>query len=330
MIRNGFLRTWSLALILAAAGAAAPYSAVVVYGDSLSDNGNLAGLLASVGQPWPANYFPGRASNGPVAAELLAANLGSPLLNYAFAGATTGIGNNLDTDGNPATADGTVTNVGPFGFPGMMQPYGASLSTVGPLASSALFIVWGGVNDFLSPSPLDADAVATADRAVANLVSIVTGLQTIGAQHILVPGLPDLGLVPYQQNGPPGSAALASAVSAYFNARLTSMLPSGVTYFDTSALLHAVIANPGAYGLTNVTDACYDRALPAPPCANPGEHLFFDDIHPSARGHQILAASFADAIAPEPIPEPATFSLAACALGFWCFRAARVKAAGRQ
>src|SRR4051794_30150684 len=162
--------------------AAAPYASVVVFGDSLSDNGN---LFAVAGQPGPPAYFPGRASNGMVAVELLAGQWGVPLVDLAWAGATTGVGNHLDPGGTP-------TSLGTNSLPGMTTSLSLSSAAVAPLASSALFVVWGGPDDFLSPSPLDVTPIAVANRAVSNIVGIVTGLRSLGAQHILVPGMPDL------------------------------------------------------------------------------------------------------------------------------------------
>ncbi|WP_201209125.1 hypothetical protein [Rhodocyclus purpureus] len=51
---------------------AAAYSSLTVYGDSLSDNGN---LFAATGLPVDP-YYAGRRSNGPVAVEYLAASQG--------------------------------------------------------------------------------------------------------------------------------------------------------------------------------------------------------------------------------------------------------------
>ena len=71
-----------------------------------------------------------------------------------------------------------------------------------------------------------------------------------------------------------------------------------------------VVANPAAYGLTNVADSCFNQAALSV-CSEPGEYLFWDDFHPTTRGHQILAGELAAAI-----PEPSTWilSLSACAL----------------
>ena len=158
---------------------AGPFTSVIVYGDSLSDNGN---LYAATGGTVPGPpYWQGRVSNGPVAVEDLAANLGAPLHDFAWAGATTGLGNLAD--------NGTPTNLGTSGAPGMVSQFIATSGSIGPLAPSSLFVIWGGPNDFLSPSPLDGgDPMKIADRAVADLLGLVADVEGIGATHILVPG----------------------------------------------------------------------------------------------------------------------------------------------
>lgn len=82
--------------VVSAAGAAGAqsYSRLVVFGDSLSDNGNL--YLATGGAaPASPPYFQGRFSSGPVFTERLgfnASNFMGPVtgsINYAFGGART-------------------------------------------------------------------------------------------------------------------------------------------------------------------------------------------------------------------------------------------------
>jgi phospholipase/lecithinase/hemolysin len=191
----------------------------------------------------------------------------------------------------------------------MTPLYSSSIPAVTPLAPSSLFIVWGGPDDFLSPSPLDLTGQAVADRAVSNIAAIVAGLQGLGAKNILVPGMPDLGLTPFKRLEGPVAAAQASALTDYFNARLMAALPAGVVFFDTSALLRTVVGDPAAYGFTNVADPCLNAAMPSL-CSNPGQYLFWDDIHPSARGHEILAGQLAAAA----VPEPATVGVVSCAV----------------
>jgi phospholipase/lecithinase/hemolysin len=208
--RGGIMRKLALFFVLLAfvsLASAGTFTSVVAYGDSLSDNGN---LFAAIGQPG-APYYNGRRSNGPVAVENLATILGVPLHDFAWIGATTGIGNYAD--------GGTPTSLGFGPLPGMGVEFESTKALVpGLAASGALFVVWGGPNDFLSPSPLDANALEVANRAAADIIGIVLGLQALGAQNILVPGMPDLGLTPYFNAI--GQSAGGSIITDYFNAKL--------------------------------------------------------------------------------------------------------------
>ena len=76
-----------------------------------------------------------------------------------------------------------------------------------------------------------------------------------GAKHILVPGMPDLGLTPGYIALGPVVAGEASFLSNYFNTELLKDLPGGATYYDTFGFMHTIVADPSAYGFTNVTDA---------------------------------------------------------------------------
>lgn len=294
--RFAFLRR-SAALLLLSAGlcpvaTAAPFSSIVAYGDSLSDNGNFYGVT---GQP-PLPYFPGRFSDGPVAVEQLAATWGIPLVNLAWGGATTGIGNQLD-GGTP-----TSRNL----LPGVQTVFDSSQAAISPYLSG-LFVVWAGPNDFLAPDPGDPFPAGVAVRAVDNLLYVVEGLQSRGVRNILVPGMPDLGLTPFYRSQGPVTAGQASALTDAFNALLASRLSAltmPVTYFDTAGLLRTVAANPAAYGFTNVTGECLSGMTM---CATPNMYLFWDDFHPTTAGNAVIAERFAAAA----VPEPSTLLLAA-------------------
>jgi phospholipase/lecithinase/hemolysin len=269
-----FVFAFAIALLtLTSLANASSYSALVVYGDSLSDNGN---LFNAIGYP-PAPYFNGRFSNGPVAAEQLAATLGVPLIDFAVGGATSGIGNFVD--------NGTQTAAGFLGLPGMqLELAGSAPILTPPLTTTALFMVWGGANDFLV-----AGSISTA---VANIDSIIATLQSDGAQHVLVPGMPDLGITP-DFFGNPTATAYAQA----FNALLLSTLPAGVTYADTFNLSQQLSQHPGDFGLSNSTDPCFNGTSV---CANPNQYLFWDGFHPTTAADAILANQFATAVTPEP------------------------------
>ena len=275
--KPAFLLTLIAATILALTSfaSAAPFSNIFVYGDSLSDLGNIYTVSGHT-IPMSPPYYMGRFSNGPLAVEYLANYVHAPLTSFAWGGATTGIGDSGD--------GGTQTSLGIHGLPGMLLQVQGSLSSVAPFAPTSLFVVWGGPDDFITNGSV---AVGVAD-----ILTIVGALQSVGATHILVPGMPDMGLTPaYYGN------ASATAFSFAFDQALQASLPKGVTYFDTFGFMHLVVSNPGAFGFTDVTDPCL---VGITPCANPNQYLFWDDLHPTTAADSLLAAQFAGVAVPEP------------------------------
>jgi len=291
----GFASLLFITFIILFAGRAQAYSQVIAFGDSLSDNGNFFALTGQPGAP----YYNGRVSNGPVWVETLAGgHLGVSLDDRAVAGATTG----------------TVNTSGIGG--GMTDQFGQYLVDVGGVADpNALYTVWGGANDFLSLG--GGDPATAIGVAVNNLLTGIGGLMAAGAQHFLVVTLPDLGLTP-RSIGDGGSAS-ATLISSIFNGSLVFNLGNSfpgadISILDSFTLLQNVVANPGLFGLTNVTEPCFDAAaLPTPTlCGNPDEYAFWDDIHPTNTLHNALAD---EALAVLPVPVPAAVWLFGSALG---------------
>ncbi len=254
---------------------ASSYSSVFVFGDSLSDNGN---LYNATGQPASPPYYDGRFSNGPVTVEQLSAMLGVPLVDFAWGGATSGVGNEGD--------NGTPTSFGSYNLPGML----AELAEAGPDLTpsnlqNSLVVVWGGANDYLTGG--------STTQGVEDIDYIVSTLEADGATHILVPGMPDLGLTPDYYGYLP-----ATEYALSFNAQLQASLPAGATYVDTFGLMHQIVNDPSAYGITNVTTPCLNGITA---CSDPSQYLFWDGFHPTTTTDTILADDFYDAAAtPEP------------------------------
>ena len=305
------------------------YSSMFVFGDSLSDGGN---AFLRTGGLYPPPPYAQRISNGPVAVEYLAARLGVPLTpslaggtNFAVGGAATGQvpipgGGGATTD-NYATVE--YPAVAPLfegtGIEAQVAAFVAAPPAFDP--ATALFVVWGGPNDFfINPSG------ATANDAIANMFSHVVGLYGLGARNFLVPNMPDLSLAPFALALPAVQRDALHALSMGYNVGLASMLDMlalfpamNLTQYDTFAFLNAVTANPAAYGLTNVTDRCFDPMLGL--CGSPDQYLYWDGAHPTTRAHQLLGDEFAAALPQEAVPDPGStlllFGISLAGLGAW-------------
>jgi phospholipase/lecithinase/hemolysin len=60
-------------------------------------------------------------------------------------------------------------------------------------------------------------------------------------------------------------------------------------YYDSYSFEHRVVANPGAYGLTDVVDPCYSNGLV---CGDPDQYWFWDGVHMTRHVHALFAREF--------------------------------------
>jgi phospholipase/lecithinase/hemolysin len=167
--------------------------------------------------------------------------------------------------------------------------------------------VWAGSNDVLdiaNSAQTPAQQSASVDQAVANETNFITGLVAHGAKDLVVLNLPDLGATPYEAARPATAAAATTDAQQYnadLGASLQQIVASGaasIDVVDTFSLLNMAMSNPAAYGLTNVTQPVWTGNLTDPNSgvlnatgAAQNGYLFFDDLHPTAAGHSLLAAA---------------------------------------
>ena len=306
-------------------------SDLFVFGDSLSDGGN-SGIVsrAATGGTFtfpPPPYYNGQFSNGPVAVEYLW-NLYNPSMpfalrpslsggtNYAIGGATTGIENFLSV--NP-TAGPLQPAYNQLGAQWQLNTFAAQAPAFDPATS--LFVVWlfpndvfyaqqtGNLPGHVNGSPGGPNLVA---NGIANILTTIQTLAAMGAEHFLVPNMPDLGTTPEGLGMSPADAALLSALSHAFDANLAAALtaldaalPAEIVQIDVATILASIEANPAAYGYTNTTEACISN-LQNGRCnpSNWDSWLFWDGVHPTTSTHEYLAMQFAAAV-----PEPASAAL---------------------
>lgn len=281
-------------LLLPVSVTAAGFSALYTFGDSLSDPGNIP-KVSGIAYP-PAPYSDYRFSNGPVAVQYLAPLLCLPLTNnnnYAQGGATTGFDNILN-----ATSGGPIPGSSLSGVLGQVQGYLQDTRRADP---RGLYVIGAGSNDLLQglQNPATFNAPVAIGRALGNLSTALLNLANAGARHFLILNMPDLGKTPrmygtpYQTTGTQLSIAFNQGLAMTLTS-LQSGLDVSITPFDTFSLLNSVIAEPNAYGFTHVSSPCIQQ----PTCVtDPGAaatYLFWDDLHPTTHGHQVLAYAMAN------------------------------------
>jgi outer membrane lipase/esterase len=288
------------------------YTSIVVFGDSLSDTGNFADLTQAkylVRIPGPeANYADGRFTDSdmtlPAAQkyfgvwiEQFAAMLPTkPLVknsleggtNYAYGDAKNGTGTSTVTFGPSNSLSVNVNNIG--------QQVTDYLATAPGISDKTLFAVWGGANDVLdATSPGDV-----VEGVIAQLINIQY-LIDAGATQFIIPNLPPLGSTPLF-NGTPADGVVATAGSVLYNRLLSEGLSVlrdinrgkhlRFVQLDVFSLFNKIVATPSKYSLTNVNASAQGLAT-----VDPDTYLFWDDLHPTTRGHNIVAVTAAAAIA---------------------------------
>ncbi|MEO8936184.1 MAG: SGNH/GDSL hydrolase family protein [Burkholderiaceae bacterium] len=359
-VKRLFGAVLSLCLAAPLAAQAGPYSNLYVFGDSLSDGGsdlNLSSALNAIsGGAFPLIPAPGasplgRFSNGFVAVDYLANALGLPLTahyvtppflggttagnNYAQGGATSGLVN--------ASVPGTITlgpNTVATGFKGMTAEITDYTSTHAAADPDAAYILWSGANDFIHPGSAgvaagcsSANPIASAIcTAVSNITQGVATLAALGAHHIVVPNLPDLGATADSIAGGPVAIAQGHALTVTFNAALAQSLGALSTFyigdivqFDLYGVFNQILADPYSYGFTNTTMSCLSGSVAdatstvTAACAVAGadRYIFWDPIHPTTAAQAIIGQRLAAAFG---VPEPS--ELALFGLGLFAFFAA--------
>ncbi len=289
----------------AAATIASPFSTIYSFGDSLSDGGNISILSARL---VPANPYQGGVfSNGPVWVSDIASQYGLPLPVASLTG-----GNDF-AFGGAKTGDEPTHAANPADLSSQFNQFTALKSN--PQANALYTISIGGndVLDAISTFSTDqATGLAIISAAVANETSFINNLASKGAQNFLVMNVPDLSKIPFALDKGPQYQTVASGLAALYDYNLNVSLANLVTtkglnihVLDSYSLLDAGIANPAAFGLTNVTQPLWtgnfedssSGTLAATGAAQAG-YLFMDNLHPSASGHILLANAGVAALTP--------------------------------
>lgn len=270
------------------------FSRIIVFGDSMSDNGNLyqrsveLSLIFPISPILPVSppYYNGRFTNGQVWVELLSKKLNIPegsLINYAYAGAR------VQQDYMPIPSlDKQVNKYLNWNRAG--DPY-------------ALYVVWIGSNDILRGyTRNDEDLLSSISSGIeTNIKRLINH----GARHILSPQLPDLSLVPDsydrdQANGNKDYSERLKKLAIKYNqihkvllAKLRAEYPDvHIMTFNVYQFLNDAKDKAQEYGFNFIHERCnpnqyWEDELAT--CMVPMEYVFWDGVHPTAKAHEILS-----------------------------------------
>ncbi len=262
--------------------AAAQFNSFAFFGDSLTDAGFYGSrFTVNPGQVW---------------AQDLGARFGVTVTPVTVGGDDFAQGGERVTLPSPLTPPGAPQRP-------LSTQIDELLAATPTLNPHTLYTVWIGANDIfvnveeaavgqITPAQVQANIVTAAQQTLQQIAR----LRDAGAKTIMVFNLPDIGLTP---DGRATPAAPFSALSSLFNSTLQAGLGSlhvDIIPMNMYGLFNEVIANPAAYGFTNVTTpacttsssiTCTPATLVAPNADK--TFLFADGVHPTPAGHQIIA-----------------------------------------
>lgn len=291
------------------AAAATPFSRLVVFGDSLSDPGNVFVATHEVSTrpyqlipEWPYPIGGMTYSNGPTWIQQLAGRIDlqrsvKPALrapgvfsNYAFGGARARASGIFDL----------TTQVAYY-----LQDFGAKPPR------NALYVIFIGGDDVrdaieaYASDPSGATSASILQSAVTAISDNILALygSSVGARDFLIANAPDLSLVPAVRLQGLQVQLLARGLSQSFNQGLAQALAGlqalpGISFtnLDVFSLLERTVAMPPA-GLHDVQDTCITPGvIQHAICRHPDSYLFWDGIHPTETGHAIVAHAAAHAL----------------------------------
>lgn len=285
--------------------AEASFDRLVIFGDSLSDTGNV--------KPKDANKrWSGTFTNGPNYVPHLAANLHifpENIVNHAHGGAWSGEHPSMEsTTKKAAVFPSLLTQVKGFlkedrnHQKDLHIVYGGSNDYFGLLESDVFASLAQGVNDESSRTALAMMIGNYTAETVANISQAISYLSAAGVKSFLVGTIPDISQTPMMQlirsqmesESEEVKASLSQLVqnlSVKHNDLLKSEIDllhdakdgPEIQIVDVFAKVKEMLGNPSKYGIANITDSFENTKNPS------GVYFYADMVHPSSAVHYHFA-----------------------------------------
>ena len=331
IIRKAIASVFVLTAFLCQSAYAVSIDKIIMFGDSLSDNGNVYSITKTAHDTLPLIpiipqepvYYHGRFSNGPVWIENLASSMNVELKDFAYGGSW----------------------VEPITVSKLSMPISLSMQVNFYLVEALtdtnidkhLYVIWAGGNDYIKGR-------SDIDEATTNTVKIIKDqldwLRFYGAKNFLVLNLPDLSVVPQVVDQGSAFVEQEREMTTQHNRKLAVMIKEEqianpgdkILFGDLTSYMDDVISNPAKYHLKNVSEPCFgggyffhlanavntkevDAAKDAridimnnaslreaylmsklatsgaKACDNPDEYLFWDHLHPTRMMHLIISTT---------------------------------------
>jgi phospholipase/lecithinase/hemolysin len=273
---------------------------VVVFGDSLSDNGNCFALTGGQLPPGPPQgaygetfdgsglSFPGRFTDGrnwvdylPQVEKVFQVHI--PTLSAFFQNPSAESASDFAIGGSTSEA----LNVLDATLPSFPKQIGAYLKSLGTnSAARDLCVIWIGANDFAAGiNPLET---------VANIKGAIAQLAGAGVEKFAVVTIPDLALTPEVK----AAGAVLAAQNFVFtvNLGLEFELPQfaqlhqiNISVVDINAVTFPIVFEPARFGFTNSIGSAYNPSSSLVLVPDPDKYVFWDGFHPTTRVDAIAA-----------------------------------------
>jgi|GEM_PF-1406532 len=273
---------------------------LVIFGDSLSDPGNLHKITNGLFIPTRV-FYKSRFSNGPLWTDYTSMALGWKTENYAVGGAETG--SNIKRD--------KIT------IPSLLEQISENKSVLKTSDFAAtLVVIWIGPNNYFNKGIKAQDAnqnpiAETLNKqvtdAIEDLQEAIEKLKSIGFRQFVIGTMPELGGINRSPKDPPKpSDATLFAATAAHNQALRGMIKDlqktdpelNLSIFQAFEINQKTNESPKNYGFNRLDIPCYIGSLQGKFeggkrfCTDPSAFKYWEYVHPNSKMHCYFASQF--------------------------------------